>query len=138
MKRIILAIAICGSMVLAPTGCKTAGVTGQPTAPSQSYPKAAQLMSDFATDLQQVQSAEQADALINAQASAMTIRARINSAIDSATAITLQTGKLDPNTAAQLKNAVTAIKILLGNVLNALPTPIAEVTYGSYRYSYAG
>jgi len=70
---------------------------------------------------------KQADALIAAQANATTIRAKVNSALDAVTAITLQTGKLDTNTAAQLTNAVTAIKLLFGSVLDALPTPISEV-----------
>lgn len=155
-------------MLLGVAGCKTAAVTGQPTAPTQGYQTAEQAMSSLSADLLQAQQAEinlknggvidkpthdaiqkafqqigtygkQADALIAAEASSTTIRAKINSALEAVTAITLQTGKLDTSTAAQLTNAVNAIKLLLSSVLDALPTPISEVMpYGPSHHSDPG
>lgn len=153
-------------LALCLAGCKPAGVTGQPAPPTQGYQQAAQAMSNFATDLQQVQQVEinlhnggvidkpthnsiqaaikqvelygkQGDSLIAAQASATTIRAKLTSALDAVASITVQTGKLDPNTAAQLTNAITAIKLLLNNVLDALPNPVSEVIYGPNHNRYA-
>lgn len=164
MKLARLAMFLALPILLA--GCHITSSTPS-TAPTQGYQQAAQAMSDFATDLKQVQQIEvslhnggvidspthvaiqtaiksismngkQADALIKAEAGATNIQARINAALDAANSIALATGKLDPSTAAQLTNAVSALKLLLNNVITALPIPTSEVIYGSSNYSYAG
>lgn len=151
----LLAIFGVLALLLPMAGCKTVSVTGQPLAPTQGYQQAAQSMSNFATDLQSVQAAEinlhrggaidksthntiqatlkqvsiygkQIDALILAQASAVTITAKIIAALDSVNSIALQTGQLDPNTATQLTTSITAFKLLLNTVIQALPTSTAQ------------
>jgi hypothetical protein len=152
------------------TGCKTAAVSGQPTAPNLNtpYQKAAQAMSAFASDVQSAQQivinlhkggvidkptdtaiqlqfkqvavyGKQIDALILAQASAVTIQARVNSALSTLSQITEETGKLDPNTLLQVQVSIQAIQQVLGTVLAAFNLTTAEVTYGpDYYRSFSG
>jgi hypothetical protein len=158
----ILMFAITGAM-LTSSGCRTAGVSGQPTAPDLNtpYQKAAQAMSAFASDVQSAQQivinlhkggvidkptdtaiqlqfkqvavyGKQIDALILAQASAVTIQARVNSALSTLSAITAQTGKLDPNTLLQVQVSIQAIQQVLGTVLAAFNLTAAEVMYGPH------
>jgi hypothetical protein len=117
-------------------------------------------MSNFASDVQQVQTIEinlykgtavsadfhrtfqssmkqvsvygpQIDALIAAGAAPATIQAKISTALGLVSNILLSTNTLDPNTAAQLKVAVQALQLLLNNVSLSLNATTSEVTHGS-------
>lgn len=154
-----IAVLVVFAAFLLFSGCKVAGVAGQPTAPVIGYPQAATLMNSLAQDVARAQQIEitlhnggqidnathvaiqkaflavdtigpQIDSAILAQSNSVTIRTKIYAAMDSLTGITLATGKLDSAATQQLTNAVSIIKILLGNVLDALPNPISQVTHG--------
>jgi hypothetical protein len=153
--RIVAALALSLSLA----GCKTAGVTGQPTAPDLNtpYQKAGTAMSSFASDVLSAQQiiinlhrggvidkatdtsiqqqlkqvaayGKQIDALILAQASATTIKAKVDATLSALTAITAQTGKVDPQTLLQIQTCIGPIEQLLGTVLSAFNLTISEVT----------
>lgn len=141
LPLVLLALLLCAMLV----GCKPVTSPTPTTAPSI-YQQGAQVMDDFATDLQSAQSIEknlyvggvipqpthkaientfgqiagyghQIDGLIAAQASSTTIVQRINSAISSLSDIVSAAAKLDPNTAAQVRASVAALQALLSNLI---------------------
>lgn len=163
--RSIAAVAV---LSLALAGCAKVAAPGAPATPTDPYNKAAVAMSNFATDLNSAQQIEitlhkagiidaathttvqqaflaidkigpQIDAGILAQSSSDTLRTKVNAALDALASITVATGKLDASAVAQLTNAVAAIKLLLGGVLDALPNQLSEVSpNGSIDYRSTG
>lgn len=166
MKRVF--VLGLGSLALAAAlGCANAPAGSAPATPQSPYQKAATVMVDFSADVlsaQQVVTSlhaggaiddatyktvqlafgqiaiygPQIDALISAQASAVTITAKVNSAVVSLESIVTATGRLDPNTATQIKVAVQALALLLQQVDTTFGNPTAanylpnnEVNYGS-------
>jgi hypothetical protein len=75
---------------------------------------------------------KQIDALILAQASATTIQAKVNATLSALTAITAQTGKVDPQTLQQIQVCIAPIQQILSTVLSAFNLTTSEVTHGPY------
>jgi hypothetical protein len=150
-------------------GCAKVPAGSTPASPQSPYQKAATIMSDFSADLvsaqqvvislhtggaiddttyKTVQAAfgqvatygPQIDALISAQAASPTILAKVSSALNALSLVATSTGKLDPNTAAQIKVAVQALELLLSqlNTTFATTTSALEVNHGSSFYRIDG
>lgn len=138
LLSVFLALPIVGCHVTTPVPA---------TAPTISiYQQGAQAMKDFANDLGSAQGIEknlykggviplpthktientfgqiagygtQIDGLIAAQASALTIAAKVNAALGSLGLIATSAAQLDPQTAAQVNGCIQALQALLSNIL---------------------
>lgn len=137
-------LALLSVFLALPLGCHVASPTPA-TAPSI-YQQGAMAMDDFATDLQSAQGIElnlykggvipqpthvviestfgqiagygqQIDGLIAATAAPASIIAKVNATLASLGAIASSAANLDANTAAQVKASVTALQLLLSNLI---------------------
>lgn len=154
MKKILAGLTLSLALM---GGCARNVSTSVPATPSTPYQRAAVGMSNFASDVQQVQTIEinlykgtavspafhrtfqssmkqvsvygpQIDALIAAGASPATIQAKISTAITLVQGILLSTNTLDSNTASQLNVAIQALQILLTNVSQIVATNTSELS----------